>query len=356
MKIFNLIIFATASAKFSRNWVGKNGNRNLPECESGRYDVAEISAHEEKLNDSASSWDESLNHHFGTCWMQGMRNHMEDRVITKKYLNDKHQAISLYIVFDGHGGDEIVKLAEKKLTNYLLKSNQKLFESLENQADNIDPTEFKTLVESQFPKFDVELMHEKDIHNKLLDPKTRSTSGCTCTGVFLTPDHVILFNVGDSRTILINENEEKPVIFASKDHKPDDPIETARINAAGGFVTLPPKTYIPRVMGQLALSRAFGDFQLKMKDVAQDKQPVVVDPDVTILERSKLTHIVVGSDGVFDDLTNEQVAKFATGKTGNIEKRTFDLLRKSLSAGSQDNMAAIVISLDSAPAEVKDEL
>ena len=141
---------------------------------------------------------------------------MEDRVITKKYLTDKHQAISLYIVFDGHGGDEIVKLAEKKLVNYLLESNQKLFESLENQVDEIDPTEFKKLVEKQFPKFDVELMHEKEIHNKLLDPKTRSTSGCTCTGVFLTPDHVILFNVGDSRTILLNENEVKTVVFASK--------------------------------------------------------------------------------------------------------------------------------------------
>lgn len=356
MKLSNVILFAAASAKSSRNWVGKNGNRYLPECESGRFDVAEISSLDDKLNDAASSWDESLNHHFGTCWMQGMRNHMEDRVITKKYLTGKHQAISLYIVFDGHGGDEIVKLAEEKLVNYLLESNQKLFELLENRVDEIDPTEFKKLVEKQFPKFDVELMHEKEIHNKLLDPKTRSTSGCTCTGVFLTPDHVILFNVGDSRTILINENEEKTVVFASKDHKPDDPVETARINAAGGFVTLPPKTYIPRVMGQLALSRAFGDFQLKMKDVAQDKQPVVVDPDVTIIDRKKLTHIVVGSDGVFDDLTNEQVAQFATSKSGTIEKRTHDLLRKSLSAGSQDNMAAIVIALDSAPAEVKDEL
>ncbi|CAG5104495.1 Oidioi.mRNA.OKI2018_I69.chr1.g1281.t1.cds [Oikopleura dioica] len=347
MKLSNLLLVASVHGKSGRNWVGKNSNRYVPECESGRYNVADISVHEEKLNDSGSSWDESLDHHFGACWMQGMRNHMEDRVITRKYLTDKHQAISLYIVFDGHGGDEIVKLAEKNLTDFLLDSNQKLFESLENQADDIDPNEFKKLVEIQFPKFDVELMHEEKIHKKLLDPKIRSTSGCTCTGVFLTPDHVILFNVGDSRTILINENEDSPVIFASKDHKPDDPVETARINAAGGFVTLPPKTYIPRVMGQLALSRAFGDFQLKMKQVSQSEQPVIVDPDVTILDRSKVTHIVVGSDGVFDDLTNEEVAAFATGKDGDIQKRTYDLLRKSLSAGSQDNMAAIVIALES---------
>ena len=62
-------------------------------------------------------------------------------------------------------------------------------------------------------------------------------------------------------------SEAKPhVKFATKDHKPDDPEETKRIEASGGFVTLPPKTYIPRVNGQLALSRAFGDFQLKMSN------------------------------------------------------------------------------------------
>ena len=105
-------------------------------------------------------------------------------------------------------------------------------------------------------------MHEKDIHTKLLNPNVRSTSGCTCTGVLVTPTHVILFNVGDSRTLIIDENDEQDqVIFASKDHKPDDPEEEKRIVASGGFVTKPPRTYIPRVNGNLALSRAFGDFQ-----------------------------------------------------------------------------------------------
>lgn len=145
-----------------------------------------------------------------------------------------------------------------------------------------------------FPEWDRELMHKKDIHRKLLDPKIRSTSGCTCTGVLLTPQHIILFNVGDSRTLIINENdvENDMIHFASHDHKPDDPIEEARIKKSGGFVTRPPQTYIPRVNGQLALSRAFGDFQLKMSGkVEQHEQAVIVDPDVTIFERSEATHI-----------------------------------------------------------------
>ncbi len=43
----------------------------------------------------------------------------------------------------------------------------------------------------------------------------------------------------------------------SKDHKPGNAEEEARINAAGHFVS------DDRVDGNLALSRAFGDFQYK---------------------------------------------------------------------------------------------
>ena len=160
-------------------------------------------------------------------------------------------------------------------------------------------------------------MHKEPIHMALLDPKTRSTSGCTCTGVIITHQHVIAFNTGDSRTLLIDaqntpnrENREKEAFvkvwkwhwarfqntiilqFATKDHKPDDPEETRRIEKSGGFVSLPPQTYIPRVNGQLALSRAFGDFQLKMsKKVEQNEQAVITDPDVDIFDRNDISHI-----------------------------------------------------------------
>ena len=80
--------------------------------------------------------------------------------------------------------------------------------------------------------------------------------------------------------------------FATVDHKPDDPEETRRIEASGGFVSLPPQTYIPRVNGQLALSRAFGDFQLKMsKNKQQHEQAVITDPDVNIFNRNDISHI-----------------------------------------------------------------
>ena len=46
----------------------------------------------------------------------------------------------------------------------------------------------------------------------------------------------------------------------STDHKPMDTLERERIEAAGGFVEF------NRVNGNLALSRALGDFVFKMND------------------------------------------------------------------------------------------
>lgn len=65
-----------------------------------------------------------------------------------------------------------------------------------------------------------------------------------------------LFSAGDSRgTLLHREGGFTPL---SADHKPSDPHEKSRVEAAGGFVASPPYS-VPRIDNILALSRAFGD-------------------------------------------------------------------------------------------------
>ena len=61
-------------------------------------------------------------------------------------------------------------------------------------------------------------------------------------------------NVGDSRTVLSRAGR---AIALSNDHKPSREDEAARIKAAGGFIIN------KRVMGELAVSRAFGDSEFK---------------------------------------------------------------------------------------------
>ncbi len=59
---------------------------------------------------------------------------------------------------------------------------------------------------------------------------------------------------GDSRSVLCRGGEAVPL---SQDHKPNMAGERARIEGAGGRVS------IGRVNGDLAVSRALGDFPFK---------------------------------------------------------------------------------------------
>merc|ERR1719336_1920198 len=63
--------------------------------------------------------------------------------------------------------------------------------------------------------------------------------------------------VGDSRVIACKNDEMKEL---TDDHKPNRADERKRIENAGGFVRF------DRVDGELAMSRAFGDWNLKDVD------------------------------------------------------------------------------------------
>lgn len=70
------------------------------------------------------------------------------------------------------------------------------------------------------------------------------------------------------------------VSFATEDHKPTNATETERIEAAGGTVEF------ERVCGNLAVSRAVGDFTYKQSsDLPAARQQISAEPDMTVIER-----------------------------------------------------------------------
>lgn len=81
-------------------------------------------------------------------------------------------------------------------------------------------------------------------------------TGTTACVVLVTNDKIYCSNSGDSRAVLCRKGE---AIELSQDHKPQNDNETKRIEASGHFVE------DDRVDGNLALSRAIGDFQYKDK-------------------------------------------------------------------------------------------
>lgn len=110
-------------------------------------------------------------------------------------------------------------------------------------------------------------------------------------------------NVGDSRAVASFGGR---VDALSLDHKPSNEAESKRIVAAGGWVEF------NRVNGNLALSRALGDFVFKRNDKkSQQEQIVTAYPDVQVRDiNEELEFVVIACDGIWDVMTNEEVVAF----------------------------------------------
>lgn len=84
-------------------------------------------------------------------------------------------------------------------------------------------------------------------------------------------------------------------VALSEDHKPESPIEEARVKKAGGTISM------GRVNGGLNLTRSFGDFDYKRNDkLGYDEQMITCKPDIKEFER-KITDqfILLGCDGIW---------------------------------------------------------
>ncbi|WP_411023006.1 PP2C family serine/threonine-protein phosphatase, partial [Salmonella sp. s51228] len=110
-------------------------------------------------------------------------------------------------------------------------------------------------------------------------------------------------NAGDSRAILSSDGN---VFELSYDHKPNNDIEMQRINKAGGYVEF------NRVNGNLALSRALGDFTYKTNEtILAEDQIVTANPDLIVKQLEPGDEfIVLACDGIWDCMTNQEVLEF----------------------------------------------
>lgn len=119
--------------------------------------------------------------------------------------------------------------------------------------------------------------------------------------------------MGDSHTIaFVVDPKTRKVIekYGTVEHKPNLQEEIQRINQAGGCVlSSNSKSEVPRVAGILALSRAFGDYSLKLPFNKSKGNWVSNIPDTIgpLSMKDKEFYVVSGSDGVFDQLGDEQV-------------------------------------------------
>lgn len=192
------------------------------------------------------------------------------------------------------------------------------------------------------------------------------TSGTTLNLVLLLCDstaerYAICVNVGDSRSVLARgtasgRRAAVSAIDLSADHKPEDPLETARVKAAGGKVDRD-----GRINGGLNLSRAIGDHQYKVNvDLPPNAQLVSSEPDVVVKRlRPADSFIVVACDGIWNSMESDEVIPFVSARLGRsgfgLTDAAAELCDECMAdvldgdGAGLDNETAVIIDLRSPP-------
>ena len=230
--------------------------------------------------------------------------YMEDCALSINNFN-KESYRHLFCIFDGHGGNSTAKLCVKRYPEIFKKC---LLES---------PFDYEQALKKSF------LLMDKEIE------KTNGMEvGNTATVVFINNKLLYCANVGDSSCCLIGKTAE----FISVDHKCKNKKEAKRIEKEGGRIEE------DRLNGILCITRGLGDFDLKNKGL-------IADPHVVkrLIDHS-LDYCVIASDGVWDVLSPDDVAKIT--QEHNIDDLAKIIVETAKNKGSEDNISCIVIELN----------
>ena len=284
---------------------------------------------------------------YNNC-LGNLRDNNEDEIIITKinFNNDPNNYCFYFGIFDGHGGNGC--------SVYLKKNLHK----------NI--REFSEIG----LKIGIDITEEKFKINEAIDEigEIKDSSGSCGIILMIKGKKCIIANIGNSRLIIFKNNE---IDFETMDHKPDSIIEKARIELGGGKIYKPPNLYQAEdkiempwrvIPGELCVSRSFGDIQAKDEKFGGNKTVVICMPDITEINLDDdYSFIVMGSDGIFGVLKNEELLECINIvlKEKRIEENINDeevhklcgnfsdmIVKSALAKNSFDNLSCIVIGLN----------
>ncbi|EER08926.1 phosphatase, putative [Perkinsus marinus ATCC 50983] len=311
----------------------------------------------------------------GVATLQGWRISHEDAHCIDLDWGSTHEE-GFFAVLDGHTGDDAAEFGSKELPKQLdesagdpedrtvqgvqagfLATDQALRET-HSEAGAVVVASIVTPLGNG--KYKVRLMNagdsralvfsgknvdmtklenaQEDVTKQLCNDDSTEASGDK--GIFGGGDML-----GSKKNLASLTDADVGILLATKDHKPDDPEEKARIEEAGGFVSTDEP---PRLCGVLALSRGLGDFAYKDDaDLPADKQKCIAVPDVSEVIVEAGDWVVLACDGVFDVMSNEDVARevMVRAHAGeDLAEVAAEILQRCLNLlDSKDNMTCMII-------------
>jgi len=248
--------------------------------------------------------------------MRGKRWNMEDAVVTRCKYRSKDDE-DFFAVYDGHGGDKASIYAAQRHPEILAEQLSELEAEKGVRAALLDEDDVIAAVRTSFIETSKEMTHDNI-----------KRSGTTAIISLILGSKMYIANVGDSRAVCYRHGIATRV---SLDHKPDLPEEEKRIRNLGGFVS--PNG---RVVGMLAVSRAFGDLDL---------QPFVsASPYINVVDITDMPDfLIIACDGVWDVISDKAACEVINSEPGDVVRAAMKLRDLAYLYGSQDNISVVVV-------------
>ncbi|KAJ9673835.1 hypothetical protein PVL29_023405 [Vitis rotundifolia] len=245
---------------------------------------------------------------YGFSLVKGKANHpMEDYHVAKFVQIEGHE-LGLFAIYDGHLGDRVPLYLQKHLFSNILKEEEFWVD----------------------PGGSISKAYEKTDQAILANSSNLGRGGSTAvTAILINGRRLWIANVGDSRAVLSKGGQ---AIQMTTDHEPS--TERGSIENRGGFVSNMPGD-VPRVNGQLAVSRAFGDKSLKSH--------LRSDPDIqdtTLDFNSEI--LILASDGLWKVMNNQEAVDIVR-RIKDPEKAAKQLTAEALRRDSKDDISCVVV-------------
>ncbi|WZZ42582.1 hypothetical protein YC2023_038841 [Brassica napus] len=232
---------------------------------------------------------------------------MEDYVVAKfKEVDDNE--LGLFAIFDGHLSHEI--------PDYLCSH---LFDNILKEPNFWQEPE-KAIKKAYYIT-----------DTKILDKASDLGKGgsTAVTAILINCQKLVVANVGDSRAVICKSGVAKPL---SVDHEPN--MEKDEVESRGGFVSNFPGD-VPRVDGQLAVTRAFGDKSLKMHLSSEPYVTMeVIDDDAEFL--------ILASDGLWKVMSNQEAVDSVKG-IKDAKSAAKRLAEEAVARKSSDDISVVVV-------------
>ncbi|KAG6661528.1 hypothetical protein I3843_03G173500 [Carya illinoinensis] len=246
----------------------------------------------------------------GFHMVKGKSSHpMEDYVVSEfKQVKDKE--LGLFAIFDGHSGHDVASYLQSHLFENILKQNDFW-------------TETESAIRRAYRETDDDILKKTSVLGR---------GGSTAvTAILIGGEKLVVANVGDSRAVICKNGVAKQL---SVDHEPSK--EKMLIESRGGFVSKLPGD-VPRVDGQLAVARAFGDKSLKLHLSSEPNVAVEMIDDDT-------ESIILASDGIWKVMTNEDAVN-CIKHIKDAQSAAKHLIEEAVSRKSKDDISCIVVKL-----------